>query len=221
MATDFSYDAWAATDMSNWGELSHARPAEQDCHVDLGCGTLKKGRIGIDRYAAPGVNIVMDLETLQLKSIATAPNLDAPEPTGWQYPEPWRLPFAEGSIRSVVSHHCLEHIGAGFVRLVDEVYRVLEPGGTFAAITPLFPSTAAVADPDHCRYFMEGTWDVFCGHLGDENNPTGCWLDSFSVPYTKSRFTMLDKDMTPAVPLEEQWGRGDIREIRVILEACK
>jgi SAM-dependent methyltransferase len=125
------------------------------------------------------------------------------------------LPFPDDSIESIISHHCLEHIGSGFVELVDEIYRALKPDGILRAITPLFPSRTSVEDPTHCRMFMEGTWDAFCG------TPDNHWAESFSVPYTTARFEMLDKDITPALPVEDQWGPDDAREIRVALRACK
>lgn len=258
--TDWSYEAWAPVDPANWWEARHDHPSEQDCHVDLGCGRIKKGRIGVDMRPADGVNILMDLNTGRVFGKAPAPNKDAAmrvhnfgnlgwryytgsqseQPQFYDYPcvhppislsgywdhgnlEPktvsFGLPFATSSIRSIISHHCLEHVGAGFMPLIDEVYRVLEPGGTFRAITPLFPSTSAVADADHCRYFMEDTWDAFCGTPGDD--PTNCWLASFSVPYTRARFKLTDKDLTARCPPSEWWSKTDARELRVTLEAVK
>lgn len=258
--TDWSYDAWPAVE-PKWHDGAHRGPFDRlDFHVDLGCGTLKKGRIGIDRYPAPGVNVVMDLDRGLVVAAAPAPGRDAAdlvEHVGWRYHTPfgapvdqmhyptphqeigaWEgyrraqhhseayvighgLPFADNSIESIISHHALEHVGEGFIPLMDDIYRVLVPDGIFRAITPLFPSNAAVADPDHCRYFMEDTWLSFCGHMGDANNPTGSWLDSFSVPYTKCRFEMLDKDVTKRCEPEKHWTGEDSREIRVAFRAVK
>lgn len=228
---DFSYDAWRAAP-PNWSHAAAGgNPYDNlDFHVDLGCGTLKKGRIGIDRHAAPGVNIVMNLDPLEILGLPTVPNEDAAE--GRNLPHfttnlfsgafgniltAGRLPFEDSSIKSIISHHCLEHIGEGFIPLIDEVYRVLEPGGIFRAITPLFPSRTAVEDPDHCRYFMEGTWETFCGQPG----PGGHWHEAFSVPYTQARFELVDKIWTVATG--DVWSSGDsgAREIRVALRANK
>lgn len=128
----------------------------------------------------------------------------------------WGLPFEDGSIESIVSHHCLEHIGAGFLPLIEEVYRVLKPGGIFRAITPLFPSRAAVDDPTHVRYFTETTW-LFCGGKPGETH----WMESFSVPYTTARFEMVHQDVTAMLPPESRWTDVDAREIRVALKANK
>lgn len=218
----WKYDDWPSGEPYNWGTAGRGDTIYDatDWHVDLGCGTVKKGRIGIDHYVAPGVNVVMDLDLLIVQGLPTEPGADASllEPGARTH---GRLPFADDSIESIISHHCLEHIGEGFLPLVDEVFRVIKPGGIFYPITPLFPSHSAVADPDHKRNFMDGTWDSFCGHLGDENNPTGCWLDSFSVPYTKARFEKLHEAMTKPSEPDKQWTREDAREIRVALRAIK
>ena len=217
--TWYDYDLWEPTDLSNWpNPESCQHEHEQDPHLDIGCGTVKKGRIGIDRYGAPGVNVVMDLETLFCAGRATEPNSDD---CSWRDENPYGFPFADSSIQSAITHEVLEHVGEGFIPLMDEIYRVLVPGGVLRVIVPLFPSRNAVEDPDHCRYFMEGTMDAFGGHLGDENNPTGSWLDSFSVPYTKARFGIVDKTCTPLLPLALRWGEHDVRGMRVSMLARK
>lgn len=226
--TDWSYEAWPPVDPANWGECRHDHPSEHDCHVDLGAGRLKKGRIAVDVRPAPGVNVVMDLSSGEVYAMAPAPGEDAVEPLvplrgGWQAPQPcaisWGLPFADESIRSVISHHAFEHVGPGFLSLMDDIYRVLIPDGTLRAIVPLFPSRSAVSDPDHCRYFMEDTFDSFCGTPGD--TPQNCWLASFSVPYTACRFEIIDKDVTPRCAPEDHWTVNDVRELRVTLRAVK
>lgn len=169
-----------------------------DFHVDLGCGRLPKARIGVDRYPADGVDVVLNLE-------------DA------------ALPFEDSSVESIITHHALEHIGDGFIPLMDECYRVLENGGLMRIIVPLFPSWSAVSDPDHRRYFMADgdtcTFDSFCGTPGPDDDAQSCWLASFSVPYTKARFerTHLDYTAQTATP----WTPADAREMRVSLRARK
>jgi SAM-dependent methyltransferase len=179
---------------------------QRDFHLDLGCGTVPKARLGIDRFAAPGVDLVMDLNLLHLPIEGN----DA-EKLMQLIPIQGRLPFPSDSIESIISHHCLEHIGDGFIRLMDECHRVLRPGGEFRIIVPLFPSSAAVADPDHCRYFMEETFESFCGEEGNH------FLEAFSVPYTSCLFEKVDSDPSPPTPLSQQWTQDDARELRVTL----
>lgn len=222
---DWRYESWPSGEPYNWGGAARGtnQYASTDFHVDLGCGTVKKGRIGVDRYAAKGVNVIMDLDKGRVFGVAVEPGADAEHQSFHEdgLEEFWGLPFEDGSIESIISHHCFEHIGDGFLPLIDNIYRVLKPGGLFYAITPLFPSSSAVADPDHRRYFLEDTWTAFYGHTGSADNPTGSWLDSFSVPYTSARFKELDKDMSPPTPVADQWTTRDAREIRVAMEAVK
>lgn len=214
----YGYDDWDSGSPYDWsGAARGDSPWDNiDFHLDLGCGRLKKARIGIDRFPDPGVNIVMDLDSLTLYGEPQDPNCDAtlfgPSSIYREGKRIGRLPFDDCSIESAVSHHFLEHVGDGFVRLIDEVHRVLVPGGVFRAITPLFPSRTAVEDPDHRRYFMEGTWETFCGASDGAH-----WHESFSTPYTKSRFEKVDQDISPPSSPEDAWGPDDAREIRVAL----
>jgi SAM-dependent methyltransferase len=187
--------------------------SEFDCmdfHLDLGCGTRPKGRLGIDRYPAPGVGLVMDLDLLYP---SMEPEENDPEKLMQLIPIQGRMPFPTASIESIISHHCLEHIGEGFVRLMDECHRVLKPGGIFRIVVPLFPSRTAVEDPDHRRFFMEGTLDVFCVDAEGPNEALG----DFSVPYTSCQFELLEKDASKPTLLSKQWGPDDARELRVAL----
>lgn len=224
----WEYDNWPTGEPYDWGQAARGGKWDSiDFHLDLGCGKLKKGRIGVDRFAADGVNIIADLDALYFEDgiwkrgpmtygCPVTPGGDA---VSLGKDAMIGLPFADNSIESIISYHALEHIGEGFIPLVDEVYRILKPDGIFRAITPLFPSRTAVEDPDHKRYIMTGTWESFCGTPGDD--PNSCWLASFMVPYTQARFHMEDKDYTPPVPIGEQWTDIDAREIRVALRAMK
>lgn len=231
--TLFDYEAWPSRAAVPWGSGAERgdSPYDQiDFHVDLGCGTRPKARIGVDRYAAPGVAVIAELDTRSgplTYATAVSPGGDAPPLAeiprgGVHHIHRYGLPFYTSSVKSIISHHFFEHVGAGFVTLVDECWRVLEPGGILRAITPLFPSTSAVEDPDHRRYFMghedgTGTWDAFCVPLGASD----LVLADFSVPYTGARFEKVDQNITPPTQAAHQWSRADRREIRVALKAVK
>lgn len=153
-----------------------------DFHIDLGCGNLPKARLGIDRNGT--ADIFMDLDSGEI--------FDARESIS-NKKDNWILPFPDNSIKSAVTHHCLEHIGDGFIPLMDDVYRVLEPGAIFRIIVPLFPSRAAYESQDHKRLFGINSFEDFCGA------PDGShWHESFATPFTKARFKMTAKDYTPA-----------------------
>jgi SAM-dependent methyltransferase len=215
----WEYDELPSGEPYSWGGAARGdSPFDNlDFHLDIGCGTVKKGRLGIDRHAAPGVDLLVNFETLSPPVPFKGPDEGLWARTMEQYAHVGnggmgRLPFPDNSIESIISHHCLEHVGEGFVALIDECYRILKPGGVFRVITPLFPSRAAVEDPDHRRWIMEDTFDTFVGSPDGKH-----WHEGFSVPYTKSRFEMADKDFTALFPPEERWTHEDRREIRVAL----
>lgn len=235
----WAYDQWPARDLDGWGDAARgSHPHDNiDFHVDLGCGRVPKGRIGVDRYPAPGVAVICDFDGATLGS--TPPwrgpvTYEVADPgqsattdlrDGLQHRTLLGLPFPTDSIESIITHHALEHVGEGFMTLMDECYRVLKPDALMRIIVPLFPSTSAVEDPDHCRYFMAhhgggGTFDAFCGTPGE--SPTNCWLASFSVPYTQARFEKVHQDITARLDDPgEWWGPRDAREMRVTLRAVK
>jgi SAM-dependent methyltransferase len=214
----FDYDAWEPR-QDGWivgSAKGDSKYDNLDFHVDLGCGTCPKGRIAVDVRIAPGVNIIADLDTVETLMVPLAPGEDA---SIHQITDIYGLPFENDSIKSIISHHAMEHVGFGFMRLMDEIYRVLQPGGIFRVITPLFPSWNAVSDPDHKRYFMawdnQCTWDAFCG------TPDNCWQESFSVPYSLARFTKVEQIASPIRTDVDLWSPENARELRVALRVNK
>lgn len=244
----FAYERWPSRAAAGWQVAAQGgHPHDQiDFHVDLGCGKLPKGRIGVDRYPAEGVAVISDFDVAGADldpvlgsprtGVATYAIAEPGEDATLEHDNLARaaaglvpfqhrvlcrgLPFLDDSIRSVISHHALEHVGDGFIPLMEEVFRVLEPGGVFRIIVPLFPSWAAVSDPDHRRLFMcdadgrTNTFGAFCGGAGGES-----FLESFSVPYTTARFVQTHQDMTARlVDSARWWTTDDAREMRITLE---
>jgi hypothetical protein len=48
-----------------------------------------------------------------------------------------------------------------FVELMNEVFRVLKPGGAFLSITPAFPHGPAWRDPTHVNIITEETFPLY------------------------------------------------------------
>lgn len=66
------------------------------------------------------------------------------------------LPFEDNRFDEIHAYHTLEHFGAqgdwrAFLSFFSEIWRILKPGGYFAAITPSPESVWAWADPGHTR----------------------------------------------------------------------
>lgn len=136
--------------------------------IDLGCGPNKQYEtaFGVDRHAHAAVDVVTDLET--------------------------GLPFADDEIDYVFAVHFPEHVQP-LVGLMNEIHRVLKPGGLLHAMVPNADSTNALADPNArqfnlqtFRYFCQSHPGVrrFCPVLQDTARST-C-LPTSSLHYTRS-----------------------------------
>jgi SAM-dependent methyltransferase len=133
-----------------------------DSHLDLGCGTLPRNPYG--RSALFGVDIRRLESTSSEQFEFAAANLSF---------DP--IPFAADRFASVSAFDFLEHIPRvlngpvpnttvfPFIRLMNEVWRVLAPGGLFYALTPCYPGREAFTDPTHVNVITERTHHYFCG----------------------------------------------------------
>ncbi|PIS12094.1 MAG: hypothetical protein COT73_00400 [Bdellovibrio sp. CG10_big_fil_rev_8_21_14_0_10_47_8] len=103
--------------------------------LDIGCGRHKlPGAVGVDQLAVPGVDVVTDLNKA--------------------------LPFKDGEFEVVHSNQVLEHI-PNLIGLMEEMHRVLAPGGMLVAHVPYFRSSWAAIDPTHVRQFTINSLDYF------------------------------------------------------------
>jgi SAM-dependent methyltransferase len=91
-----------------------------------------------------------------------------------------KIPFDEESFDYVTAFDFLEHVPrliylngvrtSPFIELMNEIHRVLKPGGLFLGITPAFPNQEAFQDPTHVNIISEETIKYFAGnlaHLGE------------------------------------------------------
>lgn len=96
-----------------------------------------------------------------------------------------RLPFENDSFDYVTAFDVLEHIQRiavsdgetrfPFIQLMNEIFRVLKPGGVFFNLQPCYPSKEAFQDPTHVNimtedtlslYFCESAWARIYGFEG-------------------------------------------------------
>jgi len=106
--------------------------------LDVACGTNKQsGFVGMDYRKLNGVDIVHDAERL-----------------------PWPVPA--GSCSVVLMSHIWEHLKPWLsIKIANEVWRVLEPGGQWWLVTPYANSFGYLQDPTHCNPANEVTWEYF------------------------------------------------------------
>lgn len=129
-------------------------------HLDIGCGGIARNPYRADEAHGIDISLPAGADARRFKRA----NLSL---------EP--IPHSDSSFDSVSAFDFLEHVprvlttadGHGtrfpFVELMDEVYRVLKPGGRFYAVTPGWPRPEAFHDPTHVNFITEGTADYFCG----------------------------------------------------------
>lgn len=104
-----------------------------------GGGNPQPGFVNLDIRPLPGVDIVHDVESI-----------------------PWPLP--DECVLVAIASHLVEHIDpakGGFLRFMDEVWRVLKPDAQFAISTPYAGSIGYWQDPTHVNGCNEATWAYF------------------------------------------------------------
>jgi len=131
--------------------IKEIRARGEKVKVDLGCGFRKKGNIGID---------------------ITKENTDADLVCNLGF-EP--LPLPDNSVHKIVCRDFLEHLPKAYyseatkrlkypiIDLMNEIWRVLRPGGTFTSHTPCHPHVEVHRDPTHLSVWTLESMDYFCG----------------------------------------------------------
>jgi predicted SAM-dependent methyltransferase len=95
--------------------------------LELGCGNRKKQeRINIDKLDLEGVDIVADLEK------------------GFSF-------FPDSCVDEIHSKSLFEHI-ENFEFFMEEIYRILKPGGKVFIFVPHFSNPYFYSDPTHKRF---------------------------------------------------------------------
>lgn len=135
-----------------------------DRHLDLGCGEHPR-----NPYARATVCGV-DIRPLSSPGFEYRTANLALQP----------IPYADNTFASVSAFDFLEHIPRilatadargtrfPFIELMNEIWRVLAPGGRFYALTPAYPHAEAFVDPTHVNIITAKTHEYFCG-----DEPTG------------------------------------------------
>ena len=130
--------------------------------LHLGCGKdVFDGYAGVDIVPGPGVDYVCDLEAF-----------------------PW--PFEDSSVQEVLMFNTLEHL-ADTIGTMEELHRILIPGGLVKIQTPYYNSYGAFTDPTHKRFFSEETMDYFTCDGATR-------LSAYNY-YSKARFEVVSREL--------------------------
>lgn len=142
-------------------------------HLDLGCGTRPRNPYRRDELHGVDVDPAQGTGCEEIRRANLA--LEA-------------IPYADDHFDSVSAYDFLEHVPRilpvqgmqetrfPFVELMNEIWRVLVPGGHFYAVTPAYPHPAAFQDPTHVNILTRDSHAYFTrpallarmyGYVGD------------------------------------------------------
>lgn len=96
---------------------------------------------------------------------------------------PW--PFADESFEQVTAQDVIEHLRDP-IRVMEEVWRVLTPGGLVTMRTPHCISENSWIDPTHVQHFHQNSFDYF---------DPGTELGKKYSYYTRRKFRILQKEI--------------------------
>lgn len=157
-----------------------ARDLEQGkpLRIDIGSGTRPRaGFYGLDQLDAAGVDMVGDLN------------------------QPLEL-LPDNCAEHIFSSHSLEHVEK-LLPLMDEIHRIMRPGGTLEVIAPHFSNPYYYSDPTHVRFFGLYTMSYFVdvdkqpGPHKVPAFPTKTRFELESVTLSFYRFNFLDRLFVP------------------------
>ncbi len=102
--------------------------------IDLGCGRNKKeGFFGVDCQQLPGVDLVCDCNSI--------------------------IPISDNVADEVNAVNFLEHVNNDKrIHIMNEVWRILKPGGYFYSYTPSSDGRGAFQDPTHYSFWNENSF---------------------------------------------------------------
>ena len=136
--------------------------------LDLGCGANPRNHYKADSFMALDQFPVTNKESdwyLQADLV-------------W---EP--IPLGDNSVDYVTAFDFIEHIPRvvyvdkeakyPFIDLMNEIWRVLKPGGLFYSSTPAFPHAAAFQDPTHVNIITPDTWGEYFDNVKRWASPYG------------------------------------------------
>ncbi|PNX53275.1 MAG: hypothetical protein BV458_05340 [Thermoplasmata archaeon M9B2D] len=126
--------------------------------LDLGCGEKKvEGSIGVDNVALPGVDVVHDLSIFP-------------------------YPFKDESADVIYLNNIIEHL-PDTIKVMEEMYRILKPGGLLHIETVYWNHKDSISDPQHKSFFNETTWEFFTGKRKTYYTKAQFRMESFKYTY--------------------------------------
>lgn len=165
--------------------------------LDLGCGSRPKNPFNADELF--GVDVRDDLTgNIRAADLVIEP-----------------IPFEDESFEFVTAFDFIEHIPPliyapkrrnAFIELMNEVYRVLKPGGLFLSLTPAYPHAVTFRDPTHVNFITDETFPLYFDDVNRWASIYG-YAGAFKIEIQEWRgphiFAVMRKVPVPPTPLAE------------------
>ncbi len=145
---------------NHFGTQVMRRHCQQGRWLDLGCGCGQ-----MDWYIARdySVEIVgLDFSSVALRLACDLPSKDHPGRLEWVRGNILDIPFGSDVFDGCICSHVLEHI-EDIYQLIDDVVRVVKPGGLLVAIVP---HLYYADDPSHYWHFTVDQFDLLLTRWG-------------------------------------------------------
>lgn len=123
--------------------------------LDLGCGPYIRNPYGAQETYG------IDIAPSELPNVKKSDLVIEP------------IPYPDNYFNYVTAYDFIEHIPrilyvngerlSPFINVMNEIWRVLTPGGVFRAHTPCYPKDKTFADPTHVNFITQETAYYFCG----------------------------------------------------------
>lgn len=148
-----SFDERAVDDPLAAGRklIEAIRVRGESVEIDLGCGFRKKGNLGIDltkKGTSADLICRLGFEPIPLE--------DEVADTIWCRDFLEHIPKAWYSERSQMLRYPV-------IELMNEIWRILKPGGMFTSLTPCYPALEVHRDPTHLSVWTLESMAYFCG----------------------------------------------------------
>lgn len=139
--------------------------------LNFGCGEkILPGYVNIDIVQLPGVDIVINLDKTP-------------------------YPFQDNEFDEIYADNVIEHLKS-FIEVIEELQRILKPGGKLIIKVPHFSSHDAWAHPQHTRAFTYESFDFFVRGTRRHKTDGRCFPKNFRR--IKRKKLVFEKGLHPA-----------------------
>jgi predicted SAM-dependent methyltransferase len=162
--------------------------------LNLGCGFDKReGWDNADHFAECEPDLLFNIEDV-----------------------PW--PIADSSYDQILMKHVLEHVGASFAdfrAIMQELYRILTPGGLLEIHVPHYRHDTWWSDPTHVRAFTPLTFQMMSKKQND------LWIKA-KANYTMLAYVMeLDFEVDKVIQVYDPNWYAQVREGKISQEQIR